>query len=440
MTSDAARTESSRVTGRGLVLPGESEPGRELAVAYTHYLADCCRRFLSIGPQLPPAMRAAHERCGLLVRRALEHNRGQVLRCFASAAVSAPLQCVALRDNLQSFAGRIDDAVAAMIPHLLLEMTLRGLVPPAQAFSWEHGAPRLRSATTGGELIPPAQASGLRFASDHISAIRDGAEVARLAVNRARLDLAGSAAFGFERRYRRVGNVASFATADGNPIAEFEAHPEKAGNHIDLGDHAEDEWIATLEASFALVERFLPGELAEMRLLLREIIPVGYDDVRHLSASYREVVGTIYLTLHPNVMTMTEAVIHEFQHNKMNLASYSVDYLNNAFHPLYRSPVRPDPRPLWGILLAVHAFLPVAELYRRMRDAGHPLAALPEFERRMAEIDLKNHEGMEMLRAHADLTPAGRVVMGELEELERSHLADRSARGLETKPTEAHVA
>ena len=76
-------------------------------------------------------------------------------------------------------------------------------------------------------------------------------------------------------------------------------------------------------------------------------------------------------------MIMTEAIIHEFQHNKFNVSAYSAEYLTNAFHPLYKSPVRPDPRPLWGILLAVHAFLPVAELYRRMRDAGHPWAARP---------------------------------------------------------------
>jgi HEXXH motif-containing protein len=137
---------------------------------------------------------------------------------------------------------------------------------------------------------------------------------------------------------------------------------------------------------------------------------------------------------------MAEAVIHEFQHNKFNVSTYSADYLTNAFHPLYKSPIRPDPRPLWGILLAVHAFLPVAELYRRMRDGGHPWAALPEFERRLAEIDLKNHEGMEMLRAHADFTAAGRAMFDELEALEHRHLAERAARGLDNTPTEVHLA
>jgi HEXXH motif-containing protein len=174
--------------------------------------------------------------------------------------------------------------------------------------------------------------------------------------------------------------------------------------------------------------------------MLQQAIPVGYDDHRHLSASYREAVGTIYLTLHPNVMTMTEAVIHEFQHNKFNAASYSAAFMTNAFYPLYKSPVRPDPRPLWGIMLAVHAFLPVAELYRRMRDAGHELAAHPEFERRMSDVDLKNHEGMEMLRANASFTPAGRTLFDDLERLERRHMAERQDRGLETTPTEIHLA
>jgi HEXXH motif-containing protein len=53
--------------------------------------------------------------------------------------------------------------------------------------------------------------------------------------------------------------------------------------------------------------------------------------------------------------------------------------LENAFSPLYPSPVRPDPRPLHGVLLAVHAFLPVARLYADMLAAGDPRAADPGF-------------------------------------------------------------
>jgi HEXXH motif-containing protein len=283
----------------------------------------------------------------------------------------------------------------------------------------------------------------LRFSTSHLSAIGTDGELARLPVEGEAMRRTLGAqrqGFRFERRFRRVGKVSHFATIDHNPIAEFEEHPEKTGNHVDLGGRSEDEWIAILDQAFALVERFLPGEFTEMGTLLQEVIPVGFDSRRHLSASYREAVGTVYLTLHPNQMTMTEAVIHEFQHNKINVSAYSTDFLCNAFHPLYKSPIRPDPRPLWGIILAVHAFLPVAELYRRMRNAGHPFAADPGFEERLSDIDLKNHEGMEMLRAHAQFTPAGRTLFDDLEALERRHMAERAARGLHTDPTEVHLA
>jgi HEXXH motif-containing protein len=171
---------------------------------------------------------------------------------------------------------------------------------------------------------------------------------------------------------------------------------------------------------------------------LSEVVPVGWHEQQHLSASYREAIGSIYATLHPNPVTLAEAVVHEFQHNKANLASFSDALLRNAFHPLFKSPVRPDPRPLWGILLAVHAFLPVAELLRRMREAGHPASKTPDFLRRLEDVDGKNREGMEMLRKHAEWTPFGRRLMNGLEAMERRHAEDLAARGKAVDATAAH--
>ena len=428
------------VNGSGLVLPTDPiDDDRVLARTYARHLARCCRHFLNVEGRLPLQLRPAHARAAGLVRDALARDQRSMLGCFASPTVATPLQCLELRDELEAFRARIDEAGARMIPHLLLEMALRKLIPDGQSLLWEHGAPPLASLAIGGQLIPPDGATGWRFSASHVAAVGGDRELARLPLHPEAL-AAGGGGFRFERRYRRVGKVTQFATIDHNPIAAFEAHPEKAGNHVDLGGRPEEEWTGILDESFALIERFMPGELAEMRTLLHELVPVGYDVERHLSASYREAVGTAYLTLHPSVMIMTEALIHEFQHNKFNVSAYETTYLSNAFSPLYKSPIRPDPRPLWGILLAVHAFLPVAELYRRMRDGGHAYAGVGDFERRMSELDLKNHEGMEMLRAHADFTDAGRAMFDELEGLERRHLEERSARGLENTPTEIHLA
>ena len=431
------------MTGQHLVLcDGPGGDPRAFRSAYAHYLANCCHEFMALGTDLPPALRGAHERVADLVRRALSVDEGRLLHCFASPSVGTPLRCLRLRDDLPQFRARIDDAGASLIPHLLLEMALGGLLGDSDNVAWEHGAPRLASLALGGEIAPPDGATGLVFSATSVSAIAAGARIAQLPLDAEgmRAALARAEGFRFERRCHEIGDVTLFALIDHNPIAAFETHPDKSGNPVDLGGRPEAEWVDSLEMAFGLVETFLPQTFAEMRMMLHAVIPVGYDETRHLSASYREGIGTMYLTLHPHVMTMAEAVVHEFQHNKFNVAADSAQYVENAFHPLYKSPIRPDPRPLWGILLAVHAFLPVAELYRRMRDAGHPLAARPDFETRMSEIDLKNHEGMEMLRAHARFTDAGVALFGDLETLERRHLADRSARGLSNVPTEVHVA
>lgn len=430
-------------TGEHLVLcDGTDADPRAFRAAYAHYLVGCARDFAGVEAHLPEELREQHGRVVALVHRAIAIDDRLVLYCFASPTVATPLHCLALHEGLPEFRERIAAAAAAMMPNLLLEMALNGLLEESEPWRCAGRIPRLASLALGGALVPPEGTTDLVFSASAVVAAAGDAEIAQLPLDpdAMRAALEAPDGFRFEGCYQPVGNVTQLATIDHNPIAAFEAHPNKSGNAVDLGDRPVAEWVATLDEAFGLVERFLPETFAEMRLALKEVIPVGYDGERHLSASYREAIGTMYLTLHPNVMTMTEAVVHEFQHNKLNIASYGADFLENAFHPLYPSPVRPDPRPLWGILLAVHAFLPVAELYRRMRDAEHPIATQTGFDARLSEIDLKNHEGMEMLRAHARFTPAGTALFGDLEALERRHLAERTARGLSNVPTGVHLA
>ena len=423
--------------GRGLVIPPRDGSRAALALAYGRYLGWSYQRFAAIADLLAEELRPTHALVAAAAARALGKNQKALLGCFASTTVGGPLHCLGLRDALPDFAARIARGGESMVAHLLLELATRRLLD--EPIAWPHGAPALSSLALGVTLTPPAGATRLSFASGAVIALGpDGAEVGRFPLD---LDRRPESTGGFpvSYDYRRVGRVTRLALVGHNPIAEFEAHPDKEGNHIDLGGRTADEWVAVLDESFAVVESYAPDVFGEMGMLLHEVVPVGFHAERHLSASYREAIGTIYVTLHPNVMTMAEALIHEFQHNKINLAAWSAEFLANAYHPLYKSPVRPDPRPLWGILLAVHAFLPVALLYRRMRAAGHARAATPDFARRMSEIDLKNHEGMEMLRANAQWTPVGRAMFEELDALDRAHMSERAAEGLPTEPTDAHV-
>ncbi len=206
---------------------------------------------------------------------------------------------------------------------------------------------------------------------------------------------------------------------DDNPLAMNEAHPDKAGNAVDLGGQPVSAWIDSLREAFAVVEAHAPLVAEELRLTIHQLVPVGYDARAHLSASYREAIGTIYLSLHPDVMTMAEALVHELSHNKLNALMELDPLLENGFSLELPSPVRPDPRPLHGVLLAVHAFLPIERMYLAMQAAGDPRAASPRFARRLAQIVDTNRRGARTLLEHARPTPVGAGVIEEIERLSR---------------------
>ncbi len=207
------------------------------------------------------------------------------------------------------------------------------------------------------------------------------------------------------------------ALADDNPLASLEAHPDKSGSHLDLGDAPVAAWVESLRDALDRIATHLPLLRAELDLLVSSIVPVGTDRERHLSASYREALGLVYLSLHPDPLTMTEAVVHEAQHNKLNAVLTVDPLLENHPDERHPSPVRPDPRPLLGVLLAVHAFVPVAALYRAMRVAGDPILEHPRVGPRITQILEGNEEGLSLLERHARPTALGAALLEELRAL-----------------------
>ncbi|MDC0719659.1 aKG-HExxH-type peptide beta-hydroxylase [Nannocystis bainbridge] len=210
-----------------------------------------------------------------------------------------------------------------------------------------------------------------------------------------------------------AGPVALALRRDNNPLAQLEAHPDKSGSGLDLGGQPVAAWVAGLRAGLEQIAAHLPGLRAELDVGLSLIVPVGHDRERHLSASYQEAIGTVYLSLHPSALTLAEALIHEFSHNKLHALLEQGPLLENAWSPLYASPVRPDPRPLHGVLLAAHAFLPVAAMLESMLSSG-----TGEVEGRLQQVARGNHEAVETLRLHARPTALGAPLLAEMTRLD----------------------
>jgi len=111
---------------------------------------------------------------------------------------------------------------------------------------------------------------------------------------------------------------------------------------------------------------------------------------------------------------ITEALIHEHSHNKINMLWTLAPVLHNAFTPLYTSPFRPDPRPLHGVLLGVHAFLPIEGMYEELQARDHPAIRGSGFEERRRRVRERNAQACEMLETHAQPTETGRGVLDEI--------------------------
>jgi HEXXH motif-containing protein len=342
------------------------------------------------------------------VRRALAEHPGAVASTMRRPTAAALLRC--LRPGRLP-AARVEPALSELQAIVYLELAAaRALPEPARV---RRPPARIVSLAARAVIELPDDATAIAFEDGRLTAIfRDGEAALPLdALSGAARD---SGPIRIARPYTEIEGEIPLALADNNPVALEEAHPDKAGNAVDLGGYAPEAWAAALRAALAPIGRHLPDLRREMDLFVHQIVPVGFDATQHQSASYQEAIGTLYMTLHPSVMTLAEALIHEFSHNKLNALFELDDVLENAFAPLYASPVRPDPRPLHGVLLAVHAFLPVARLYERMIAAGDPLAEDPSFAGRFDRICAINREGADVLLRHGRPTPIGRGVLEEI--------------------------
>jgi HEXXH motif-containing protein len=362
--------------------------------------------FLSLSEAgVAPGIRALHQRVFGIVQGILKWDPRVAVRLLRRPVIAGLVGTLRRRSARPGDATSLDDLVLELDLLLLTELAAsRQLMEEVQVeplASW----PVLRSLSARVARQPPA-GSRLSFAAGTILARDAGDAVHVLPAEPGPpgyLEVAGGILFGL---------------SDNNPLLSVQGHPDRAGNQVDLGGHPVEEWLGMLRQAFELIEQYQPLIFEEMRLSLELLVPVGYHDERHFSVSYEEAVGAIYLTLHPGVMTMAEALMHEFQHNKLNAVFRWDPILQNAHTPLFASPVRPDPRPLHGVLLAVHAFQPVAALYEAMTKAEHPLTRGRDWKKRFRQIIDINRAGAETVLRHGKPTPVGAGLLREMRALD----------------------
>jgi HEXXH motif-containing protein len=171
--------------------------------------------------------------------------------------------------------------------------------------------------------------------------------------------------------------------------------------------------LGRVAAGLALMAEVWPAAHGALLRHVRALVllaPRGHER----SHSPKSLCGTVVMTAGAPE-TVGDLLCHEASHVRMHWAK-AVDPLVVATDPEaeargFESPWRPDPRPLDGLLLGVHAFLNVCEWYRRLaaRDG-----ASRDFARRILARQAANtRRGWEILSANGTATTAGAALLDE---------------------------
>lgn len=340
------------------------------------------------------------------------------------AAIGAP-DVLPLLLTARSGAHPMEACLDVAVPSLLVALDEAGVRPAVPLRYRMLGGPVTTLASTTGPLhVPPTRgldldATGLQL---HVEDRR---------VTLATLCPAGPRP---EERHAPLAR-GHLSIRDTNPLWSVEEHPGKHGNATDLAGRSVDEWCGALDEALGIIEVGLPTLYAELAQTLRRVVPVGYHPERHLSASYTEAPGLIYMTLHPDPLTLAEAIVHETQHGKLNALLWQDAVLINGRSEWTTSPVRDDLRPLMGVLLAAHAFVPVARLHRGLADAGHPIADTGPFQTRREAVLGTNAEGLRTLFRLGQWTEVGARLRDALSRMQdECVLASPVPEPIETRP------
>ena len=150
---------------------------------------------------------------------------------------------------------------------------------------------------------------------------------------------------------------------------------------------------------------------------------------RGINATSRESFGSTAMSMAADPITLAGALIHEFQHTKLN-ALLDLVALYRPDQARYYAPWREDPRPLGGLLHGAYAFLGVCDFWRIQRMV--PAAPFPAYaEMEYARWLDRTSCVVDILLSSGSLTAAGeRFVQGMRERLVSwtERVTDESAR------------
>lgn len=177
---------------------------------------------------------------------------------------------------------------------------------------------------------------------------------------------------------------------------------------LTIPDRMPSDLLAKFERAVELMVEVSPEQAAEVNLLTEYVVPlkgnhfVGGSDITLFGASF------LCLDADWSALCFADHMIHEASHQLLHARQEDEPLLLNRDELNDKSPIRADPRPLYGSFHATFVFLRLALFMSAVLESGR------EDLREEATLRLHRHlvgllQGLEIIRDAGVLTPAGQA-------------------------------
>jgi hypothetical protein len=122
------------------------------------------------------------------------------------------------------------------------------------------------------------------------------------------------------------------------------------------------EAICSFVETLAVGTQCFPDSIEWLASVTKIAVPLRGSASHSRSASYEKVPGLVDLTFGDDLHTL-EALVHESAHQHLFIAKAGAPLADPKDSTTYKSPLRPDPRPLGAVLTAYHAIMYMGTLY-----------------------------------------------------------------------------
>lgn len=207
-----------------------------------------------------------------------------------------------------------------------------------------------------------------------------------------------------------------------NPDIRKHNHPDHKEKNIGITfwDKSRPEWQELFATSFDILRRISPGFMNEIEHIIRKIIPFDVSHGVHNSGSYSNVIGHLVMSYptgmeHPE-LALLEAILHEYNHNKLNLILQTELLILNDRREIYYSPYRPDARHIYGIYLGLHA---IVGAYWVIWNAHNQRVLILSgvWQEKAVLYVLKNGLSLQVLDKYAILSPLWKEILEEMRQV-----------------------